>query len=381
MRPEPLAPGSTIGIFGGGQLGRFLGVAAAKLGFRTAVYAPEEDSPAFQVASRRWVSSYADEDALIEFSKACDVITFEFENVPAAALEIAARHTAVRPGARAAEITQDRISEKRFLSSLSLPTAPYAIIECEGCLKAAAALLADAGTGILKRAREGYDGKGQARVSSEAELRAACCEFAAPCILEAFVNFSMEISVIAVRGTEGEILFYDCPENVHDGGILRKSSVPAGCPPEPQRLAQDITERIAAALDYCGVLGVEFFVLPEGSRGPPVLVNEIAPRVHNSGHWTLEACAISQFENHIRAIASWPLGSAGRHSDAVMTNLIGSDALNWREILEKDPGASLHLYGKNGLREGRKLGHVTQISPQKKKQDNSHLLSAENGHT
>ena len=371
MRPEPLPPGSTIGIFGGGQLGRFLAMAASKLGLRTAIYAPEADSPAFQVASQRWQASYSDEDALAEFAKACDVVTFEFENVPAATLEMAARYTSVRPAARAAEIAQDRISEKRFLSGVGLPTAPHATVEGEDDLPAAAALLADAGTGILKIAREGYDGKGQARVSSEAELRSAFRTFAAPCVLEGLIRFSMEISVIAVRSLEGAVFFYDCPENTHGGGILRKSAVPASCPGRQQALAKEMTARVADALGYCGVLGVEFFVMPEGIE-PLLVVNEIAPRVHNSGHWTMEACAISQFENHIRAVAGWPIGSVARHSNAIMTNLIGEEALGWRDILENDPGASLYLYGKSDVRAGRKLGHVTQISPHKRNENNPH---------
>jgi 5-(carboxyamino)imidazole ribonucleotide synthase len=366
MRPEPLAPGSTIGILGGGQLGRFLAMAAAKLGFVAAIYTPEEDSPAFQVASRRWLAQYDDEAALTEFAKACGVITFEFENVPADALEIAARHTLVRPGARAAQITQDRVAEKRFLSRLDLPTAPHAIIECEDDLPAASKFLAGFPTAILKRAREGYDGKGQLRVSSGAELEAGFFSLAGPCVLEAVVDFTMEISVIGVRPLEGEVYCYDSPENGHDAGILRTSSVPGGCPERHQSLAKDIARRIASALDYCGVLGVEFFVMPSG-RGEPLLVNEIAPRVHNSGHWTLDACAISQFENHIRAIAGWPIGSVERHSDATMTNLLGDDILRWQALLNDDPGASIYLYGKSDTRPGRKLGHVTRISPRKKK--------------
>lgn len=365
MRLEPLAPGATIGIFGGGQLGRFLCIAAAKLGFKTAIFAPDEESPAFQVANYRWLASYGDEAALTEFAKACDVATFEFENVPAEALAVAARHTVVRPFARAAEITQDRITEKRFLTGLGLPTAPYAAIEDRGDLDAAAALLATTGSAILKRAREGYDGKGQARLSSETDLRAAYDDFAAPCVLEGFAAFVSEISVIAVRSSEGRFFCYDSPENNHAGGILRTSSVPAACAKANQTLAQEMTAKVASALDYRGVLGVEFFVMPEGSPSP-LLVNEIAPRVHNSGHWTMEACAVSQFENHIRAIAGWPIGSVERHSDAVMTNLIGEDVLVWREFLEKDSQASLHLYGKSDIRPGRKLGHVTQISPRKK---------------
>ncbi|MFZ1107226.1 MAG: 5-(carboxyamino)imidazole ribonucleotide synthase [Rhodomicrobium sp.] len=364
MRPEPLEPGATIGILGGGQLGRFLAIAASKLGFKTAIYCPEADSPAFHVASRFWQRPYDDTPALTEFAKACDAIAFEFENVPAAALALAQRFAPVRPNPRAAEIAQDRIAEKRFLAGIGLPAAPYAVVEGDGDLPAAAEFLAKTGAGILKRAREGYDGKGQARVFSGAELRAAYAGFAAPCVLEAVAGFSLEISVVAVCSGDGGLSCYDAPENKHDGGILRTSAVPASCSGTHKNLAREMTGRIGAALDYRGVLSVEFFVMPD-SAPEPLLVNEIAPRVHNSGHWTMEACAISQFENHIRAIAGWPIGSVERHSDAVMTNLIGEDALGWRAILEKDPGASLYLYGKNAIREGRKLGHVTQISPRK----------------
>jgi 5-(carboxyamino)imidazole ribonucleotide synthase len=375
MSLEPLEPGATIGILGGGQLGRFLSIAASKLGFRTAIYCPEDDSPAFQVASLVFQRPYDDRDALEKFAKACDAVTFEFENVPSAALALAREFAPVRPGPRAAELTQDRIAEKRFLTEIGLPTAPYAVIEAEGDLAAAAALLSQAGAGILKRAREGYDGKGQVHVSSEDELRAAYARFSAPSVLEGFARFDLEISVIGVRSSGGQFSCYDSPENNHGGGILRTSTVPASCSSAHLRLAQEMAGQIAAALDYCGVLGVEFFVMPEGAPAP-LLVNEIAPRVHNSGHWTMEACAISQFENHIRAIAGWPIGSVERHSDAVMTNLLGEDARGWRAILEKDSGASLYLYGKNGIREGRKLGHVTQISPRKEKQNNPHRFEA-----
>jgi 5-(carboxyamino)imidazole ribonucleotide synthase len=365
MHLEPLQLGSTIGIIGGGQLGRFLAVAAAKLGFRTAVYAPEEDSPAFQVASQHRIADYTDEAAVASFAKECGVVTFEFENVPARALEIAGRHSFMRPAARAAAIAQDRIEEKRFLAELGIPIAPHAIIDNEVSLTVAQAFLAKAGTCILKRAREGYDGKGQLRVSSPEELTAAFSNFAGPCVLEAALDFSMEISVIGVRSADDEVSCYDCPENSHDGGILRTSTVPAGCSREHQALAKDMAAKIADALGYCGVFGVEFFLMPKGSADP-VLVNEIAPRVHNSGHWTLDACAISQFENHIRAVAGWPIGTVSRHSDAVMTNLLGEDVLRWREILQEDPDLSLYLYGKADIREGRKLGHVTRISPRKK---------------
>jgi 5-(carboxyamino)imidazole ribonucleotide synthase len=371
MRPEPLQPGSMIGILGGGQLGRFLAIAAAKLGFRTAIYAPEEDSPAFQVASQRWMAPYSDERALADFAKVCDVITFEFENVPAGALETVAQYAPVRPPARTAAVTQDRIAEKRFISGLGLPIAPQIAIASEEDLEAAAGFLASAGSGILKRAREGYDGKGQKRVSSADGLKAAFADFATPCVLEAVLDFAMEISVIGVRSLEGRAACYDCPQNGHQGGVLRTSAVPARCSEECQALAKEMATRIGDALGYCGTFGVEFFVMPEESANP-VIVNEIAPRVHNSGHWTLDACTVSQFENHIRAVAGWPIGTVSRHSDAVMTNLLGEDVLGWQDLLTQEPGLSLYIYGKSEVREGRKLGHVTRISPRKKKLANLH---------
>jgi 5-(carboxyamino)imidazole ribonucleotide synthase len=302
---------------------------------------------------------------LAQFASACGVVTFEFENVPAATFRMIARHSPVRPCARTAEVAQDRIAEKRFLTSLGLPIAPHATLECEEDLVAAAAFLASAGRAILKRARNGYDGKGQSRVAS-AELEESYKAFGCPCVLEAILPFKTEISVIAVREASGAMQFYDCPENNHAGGILRSSEVPAPISPELQSAAQSITERIAAALGYVGVLGVELFVMPEDDA-VPLRVNEIAPRVHNSGHWTLDACIISQFENHIRAVAGWPLGSTNRHSDATMTNLLGDDVRAWRDILQNDPSASLYLYGKSSIRAGRKLGHVTRIQPRKKK--------------
>ncbi len=365
MRLEPLQPGATIGIFGGGQLGRFLAVAAAKLGLRTAVYAPEENSPAFQVALQRWAAPYTDTGALTAFAKACDVITFEFENVPAHALEIAAGYAPVRPTARAAAIAQDRIAEKRFLSGLGLAVAPHAILESADDLPAALDFLAAAPGAILKRAREGYDGKGQKRVSTAEELEAAFRGFSGPCVLEAALDFSMEISVIGVRSQDGKVSCYDCPQNSHQGGILRTSTVPARCSDAHRCIAKDMAAHIASALDYCGVFAVELFVMPAGSA-EPLIVNEIAPRVHNSGHWTLDACTVSQFENHIRAIAGWPIGSAARHSAAAMINLLGEDVLHWQDMLREDPNLSLYLYGKSDIRHGRKLGHVTRISPVEK---------------
>lgn len=363
MAPEPLPPGSVIGILGGGQLGRLLAVAAAKLGLKAFIYAAEEESPAIETAFRHCKAAYDDEAKLAEFAKACDVVTFEFENVPARTLRIASRYCPVRPSPEAAEAAQDRIAEKRFISSLGLPVAPYAAIESADDLQRAAAFLAAEGSAVLKRAREGYDGKGQTRVSTQAELAAAFESLGAPCVLEAWLGYSAEISAIAVRSLAGEVRCYDTPENTHRGGVLRTSAVPSSCPPEIQLEAQAIATRIAEALDYVGVLAVELFVMAEGAGGSRLLVNEIAPRVHNTGHWTLDACAISQFENHIRAVAGWPIGSTERHSDAVMTNLLGQDVLGWSEIIERDPAASLYLYGKSSVREGRKLGHVTKMTP------------------
>ncbi len=366
MSLEPLAPGSMVGILGGGQLGRFLAIAAAKLGFQTFIYADEEDSPAFQVASRYCHAAYDNEEMLTAFAGACDVVTFEFENVPAETLRIVARRSPVRPCARSAEVTQDRIAEKRFLADLGLPIAPHATIECEQDLPAAAAFLSTVGSAILKRSRNGYDGKGQKRVSSASELEETYRAFGAPCVLEAILSFKTEISVIAVRQASGAMEFYDCPENTHSGGILHTSEVPALITPELQSTAQSIAQQIASALDYVGVLGVELFVMPEGDA-VQLRVNEVAPRVHNSGHWTMDACTVSQFENHIRAVAGWPLGATGRHSDAVMANLLGEEVLGWRDILQSDPSASLYLYGKSSIRAGRKLGHVNRVTPRKKK--------------
>ncbi|HZV21901.1 MAG TPA: 5-(carboxyamino)imidazole ribonucleotide synthase [Hyphomicrobiales bacterium] len=365
MPPDPLKPGATIGILGGGQLGRMLAIAAAKLGLKAAVYAEKEKSPAFHAAYRHCHRPYGDEAALSEFAKGCDVVTFEFENVPADALRLAGQFAPVRPSPRAAAIAQDRITEKRFLSKLGLVTAPHIILQNDEDVAEAVRFLPPVGSAILKRAREGYDGKGQKLVTTASELTAAFTGFAAPCVLEARLTFEMEISVIAVRALDGRVYCYDCTENTHRAGILHESSVPARCAGEIQARAKDCARRIADALDYVGVLGVEFFVAPK-ELPEPLAVNEIAPRVHNSGHWTLDACVVSQFENHIRAIAGWPIGSVARHSDAVMTNLLGEDVLQWQSILEDDPSACLYLYGKLEVRPGRKLGHVTRIRPQAK---------------
>lgn len=353
--------GSTIGILGGGQLGRYLAIAAAKLGLRSFVFAPEEDACAFQVSSGHMVGVYDDEAALATFAKSCAVVTFEFENVPAQALAFIERFCEVHPRPMAAQATQDRRSEKNLLSKLKLPLAPYCLVEGPDDLKSAAAFLAHNGKAILKRARHGYDGKGQAVVSSAFELEGAFAEFGGPCVLEAFVPFEAETSVIAARAPTGEMVFYDMPKNTHEAGVLRRCDVPYAEAPALAAAARTIVRAIAQHFHYVGVLAVEFFVVRNEGGAPALLVNEIAPRVHNSGHWTLDACAISQFENHIRAIAGWPLGDPSRHSDAVMMNLLGRDLCRWHDVISDDPAACLHIYGKAGVTFGRKLGHITWL--------------------
>jgi 5-(carboxyamino)imidazole ribonucleotide synthase len=333
-------PGGTIGILGGGQLGRMLALAAARLGLKTHIYSPEEDAPAFQVSAARSVGRFDDREALAEFAARCDAVTFEFENVPAGALD----H--VVPSAATLRITQDRFEEKSFVNSLGLRTAPFQKVDT-----------AIDGAGILKTRRMGYDGKGQARVANAQEIAAALERFHhAPCILEGFVEFDFEASVVAARGRDGTFAAYDPPENVHENHILRRSIVPSRLTQAQADEAKAMAKTIADALDYVGVLAVELFVIKDA-----LLVNEIAPRVHNSGHWTIEACVTSQFEQHIRAVAGWPLGSTARHSDAVMENLIGEEAADWRALAAK--GGALHLYGKSEIRPGRKMGHVTWLTP------------------
>jgi 5-(carboxyamino)imidazole ribonucleotide synthase len=340
---------------GGGQLGRMLALAAARLGLKVHIFSDEADAPAFQVVEAKTFAPYDDARALNAFASQCDVITFEFENVPAATLEILAKRKPIFPNVRALAITQDRLEEKRFVAGLGLKVAPFAAVESARDAEAAIAI---AGTpAILKTRRYGYDGKGQAKVASEKDIVAAFDTFkGAPCILEGFVDFAYEASVIAARGRDGRFAAYDPPENFHADHILRRSTVPSRLTVEQSDEAKDIAKRIADAFDYVGVLAVELFVGKDGA----LLVNEIAPRVHNSGHWTLEACLVSQFEQHVRAIAGWPLGDPARHSNAVMENLIGDEALDWQK-LAREPGA-LHLYGKGECRTGRKMGHVTRLS-------------------
>jgi 5-(carboxyamino)imidazole ribonucleotide synthase len=347
-----------IGILGGGQLGRMLALAAAKLGFRTHIYSDETESCAFNVATAATRAHYDDEQALGKFAASCDVVTFEFENVPDATAHFLAGHVPVAPDPRALQVAQDRFLEKTFVAGLGIATAPFRnVLSAEDAAEAFGAL---GGPAVLKTRRLGYDGKGQRIVKSAEQCVSAFAEHGGvPAILEKFVDFVFEASIVAARGRDGAFAAYDPPRNEHEHHILRRSTVPAPLSHSAAFEAVLIARRIAEALDYVGVLGVELFI----GRGGEIAVNEIAPRVHNSGHWTLEACTISQFEQHIRAVAGWPLGDARRHSDAVMENIIGAEVEDWRALAGRMAG--LHIYGKRVVRPGRKMGHITRISPRR----------------
>jgi 5-(carboxyamino)imidazole ribonucleotide synthase len=350
-----LPQGATIGILGGGQLGRMLSVAASRLGFKTCIFEPAGDCPASHVANYHFKAAYDDADALLNFARSVDVVSYEFENIPTAALDLIQDHSTIRPGRAALSTSQDRLTEKDFLSGLGLRTAPYADITDWASLTKA---LETFGTpAILKTRRFGYDGKGQVRINDISEAAAALeAVQGAPCVLEGFVPFSCEISVIAARSPSGEVVCYDPGENVHSDGILRTTTVPSTVP-APQRMdAVLMAAKILNALEYVGVMGLELFVTPTG-----LVVNEIAPRVHNSGHWTQNGCTTCQFEQHIRAIAGWPLGDGTRHSDVRMENLIGDDMDRLPALLGSN--AAVHLYGKADVKTGRKMGHVNFITP------------------
>jgi 5-(carboxyamino)imidazole ribonucleotide synthase len=357
MPNGPLPPGSTIGILGGGQLGRMLAEAASRLGLKAHIYSDEADAPAFDVAGSRTVGRYDDEKALAAFAASVGVVTCEFENVPAKALEVAARGAPVFPTARSFAVAQDRLAEKDFISGLGILVAPYAAVDSLADLRAALPRVKL--PALLKTRRLGYDGKGQAVISDDDKAEGAWQSVGGvPAVLEGVVRFEREISVLVVRGSDSAVQFYDATENVHQGGILAMSRVPAHISQGSAFEARRIAKSIAEALSHVGVLCIEMFE----RAGDGLIVNEFAPRVHNSGHWTLDGCLISQFENHVRAICGWPLGDTARHSDAVMTNLIGSDVEKWRE-LAAEPRTALHLYGKTEAREGRKMGHYTRLHP------------------
>jgi len=358
-----LSPGATIGILGAGQLGRMLAVAALKLGLRCHIYAPETEAPAHDAASAKTVGRYDDEAALARFAETVDVVTFEFENVPTACVEFLSARKPVRPGARALALTQDRLVEKNFLRDLGLETAPFIGVEDSGALARAVGELGR--PAILKTRRFGYDGKGQAMIREGSNVSAMHRTLGgAPMILEGFVAFEREVSVIAARSLEGAIVGYDLCENEHERHILARTRVPARVAPGAEGAAFTIATRILEALDYVGVIGVELFVARGVDGAERLIVNEIAPRVHNSGHWTIDGAQTSQFEQHVRAIAGWPLGSPSRRGAIQMHNLIGEEADEWRDILAQ-PDLSLHLYGKLETRPGRKMGHVTRVLPER----------------
>jgi 5-(carboxyamino)imidazole ribonucleotide synthase len=358
MAPAPLAPGSTIGILGGGQLGRMIALAAAPLGLKVHIYAPDAASPAFDVAAAYTVGAYDDEAALVRFAKSVDVVTYEFENVPAATARLVASHAPLFPGEKALATTQDRLTEKSFVRDLGLPTPNFAAADDRASMAAAVGVIGR--PAVLKTRRFGYDGKGQTLVREGVALDSALGLMnGQPAILEAFVPFRAEVSVIAARGRDGAFAAWDVVENRHENHILRSSHAPASIKPETAAAALGIARKIGQALDYVGVFAVEMFLV-DGPTGERVVVNEIAPRVHNSGHWTIEGAETSQFEQHVRAIAGWPLGSAAARGRVVMTNLLGAEADRWREILA-EPGSALHLYGKGAPAPGRKMGHVTRV--------------------
>lgn len=352
---EPLPAGSTIGILGGGQLGRMLSVAASRLGLRCHIFEPGADPPAGHVAHHITTASYDDEAALTTFAKSVDVITYEFENVPAEALDALESLTPIRPGRNALATSQDRLIEKQFLADLGLGTAPFARVDHQHPLTAAVDAIGM--PSILKTRRFGYDGKGQARISATSDLGVALETMGnAPAILEGFVPFDLEISVIAARSTSGEVACFTPGKNEHADGILRTTTVPAPVTDKVIGGAIDVANQILNALDYVGVLGVELFVV-----GDELLVNEFAPRVHNSGHWTQDGCAVDQFEQHIRAISGWPLGDPSRHSDVTMENLIGDD-IDSVSSLADEAGVGIHVYGKAETKPGRKMGHVNRLT-------------------
>ncbi len=354
----PLPPGSTIGIVGGGQLGRMLAMAAARLGFEIAVLAREANSPAGQVSARTIIGSYSDLNSIMELASISDLMTFEFENIPAEVLEaLEANGAALAPPSRALALSQDRVTEKSFLNAHGLPTTAFLAVETEAEIIGALEHLG--APALLKSRREGYDGKGQAWVRSPAEAGPALAAIGGrPAILEARAPFVRELSVIAARGRGGAIVLYPLTENHHEHGVLRRSVAPAQASAQTRSDAGRYARTLLEALSYVGVLGLELFELEDGR----LLVNEFAPRVHNSGHWTLDGCEVDQFEQHIRAVAGWPLGPTQPLARTEMTNLLGEEVNDW-PALAADPSARVWLYGKREVAPGRKMGHVNSLSP------------------
>ena len=354
----PLPPGSTIGILGGGQLGRMLTLAAARLGLDVVILTPDEGSPASRVAKRTIVAAYDDPNALRTLADASHVVTYEFENVPVRAVEtLITLGAQVAPGPDALRVAQDRVEEKTFLNASEAPTVAFAAVDqAADIIEALPRLGLPA---LLKTRREGYDGKGQVWVRDAAEAEDAFKSVAgAPSVLEARAAFSRELSIIAARGRDGAMAFYPLSENIHEGGVLRTTIAPARVEPRLQATAERIATEVLTRLDYVGVMGIELFDL--GDAG--LLVNEIAPRVHNTGHWTQDGCEVDQFELHIRAVAGWPLGDTTPKVSVEMTNLLGDEVNAWL-TLAAEPNTRVHLYGKGEPRPGRKMGHVNRIGP------------------
>jgi len=357
VQRRPLGGDATIGILGGGQLGRMLALAAARLGFRCHVFCPDPHSPAFDVVRSVTEADYLDMAALDRFAADVDVVTYEFENVPAETATFLSARKPVLPDPKVLEITQDRLTEKEFVKKLGIGTAQFAAVNSWSELTAALESIGK--PAVLKTRRFGYDGKGQVMIRNGGDPADTFNDLGGqPQILEAYVPFEREISVVAARGRDGAIECFDVIENEHQDHILKTSRVPANVAPAIAAEARRIAETIAEAFNYVGVLAVEMFVMPPGS-GTALLVNEIAPRVHNSGHWTIDGASVSQFEQHIRAIAGWPLGHPIRHGRVEMINLIGSEVDEYPKWLTV-PGTSVHLYGK-AVRPGRKMGHVTRV--------------------
>lgn len=353
MKTE-LPVGATIGILGGGQLGRMLALAAARLGFKCHIYDPNNNAPAIDISAKATIASYENKHALISFAKDVDVVTYEFENIPTTALDQIEAFTEIHPNRKALQVSQDRFVEKEFLNSLGLKTAPYIDVKTDSDLKRALRIVGV--PAILKTRTLGYDGKGQFRISNDDEAAQVMKKISSSSlILEGVVDFSKEISVIGARNVNGQVTCYDPGENIHSNGILKNTTVPALVSRNHLTDAVLLTANILNSLDYIGVLGVELFVSSEG-----LIVNEIAPRVHNSGHWTQNGCLIDQFEQHIRAISGWTLGDGSRHSDITMENIIG-DAIEEISLISRDPEISIHLYGKSETRPGRKMGHTNKI--------------------
>jgi 5-(carboxyamino)imidazole ribonucleotide synthase len=358
MARFPLPPGSTIGILGGGQLGRMLAEAASRLGFDVAILEPEEDSPASRVARTTFLAPYDDPEGLAALADAADVITYEFENVPATAVErLSALGAEVAPGAKALAVAQDRFEEKTFLNGAGAKTVDFVAVDtAEEAIEAAGRL----GTPcLLKTRREGYDGKGQVWVETARDAAAAFEQLGGrPCIMEAKAEFLRELSIIAARGRDGEHAVYPLGENHHENGILRRTHAPARANDALVGQAERIATQVLSGLDYVGVIGIELFEVDGGG----VLVNEIAPRVHNTGHWTQDGCPVDQFEQHIRAVAGWPLGATEADFAVEMTNLLGDEANGWLEYAS-EPHTRVHLYGKREAKPGRKMGHINRVRP------------------